>query len=53
MERENKTKAVERLQRALIEMPKLERLRNDSPAFEKWRRRAGLASFHTLEGDSR
>ena len=43
MARENKTKAIERLQRALSEIPELKKLPRASQRFKKWHRNTQVA----------
>ena len=52
MAQTKKDKALERLRKALDEIPELKQLRNDSPQFEKWRRDTRVAITKTFGNDS-
>ena len=52
MNRPSKSKALERLQKVLGEIPELKKLRFDSPQFEKWRRDTRVAITNTFGNDS-
>ncbi len=53
MAQTKKGKALERLRKALGEMPELKQFRPDSPSFEKWQRDTRVAITSTFGSDSR
>lgn len=53
MKKTNKSKALERLRRALEEIPNLKRLKSGSPEFEKWHRNTEVATANTFGEKSR
>ena len=53
MARPAKAKAIERLRKVLSEVPELKKMKNHSPAFNKWHRNAQVAITNTFESKSR
>ena len=53
MEKPNKTKALERLQEILVEIPAMKRLNKESPEFKKWHRNAEICIANTFGEKSR
>lgn len=52
MPRPSKTKAIERLQKVLEEIPELKLLQQGSPDFNKWHRKVQVAITNTFEKES-
>ncbi len=52
MAQTKKGKALERLRKALDEMPELKQFRLDSPSFKKWRRDTEVAITNTFDSES-
>ena len=53
MARPSKSKAIERMRRALDIIPQLKQLQRDSPEFRKWRRDTEVAIVNTFGDESR
>lgn len=53
MAKPSKTKSIERLKRARIEIPKLKDLPSFSPEFKRWHRNTAIAIEHTFGKEGR